>query len=152
YPMKANLLHVVTAYDNVMRWESRPRLYRQFEQRMLDSGVQLHTVEHAHGHRPWVISEEHHSRYVDYIQVRSQTICWKKENLLNIGLRHLPRGAQYIAWIDGDIAFTDPQWAIETVQALQEHPVIQPWSDAIDLGPHGEVIKHHRSFAAQWMA
>src|ERR1043166_1849210 len=98
--MKANLLHVITPYDNVMRWESRPRLYEQFEQHMLDSGVQLHTVILAHRHRPWEI--RHRSRFVDYIEVRCESVLWHKENLGNIGLRHLPDGAKYIAFIDGD--------------------------------------------------
>lgn len=120
---------------------------------MLDSGVQLHVVELAHGHRNWEVSEgPEHSRFVDYIQVRAKTLLWHKENMINIGLLHVPKSAKGIGWFDGDIHFEQTDWAIETLHALEQHPVIQPWSDAIDLGANGEVIKHHKSFAAQWMS
>jgi len=33
---------------------------------------------------------------------------------------------------------------------LQHYDVIQPWSDAYDLGPHDEHIAHHRSFCRQY--
>ena len=50
--MRADLLHVVTAVANPMRWQSRIRLYRDFAARMLDSGVRLTVVECAFGERP----------------------------------------------------------------------------------------------------
>ena len=36
--MHASALHVVTAVANPLRWQSRMRLYRDFEQHMLASG------------------------------------------------------------------------------------------------------------------
>ena len=51
--MRPDLLHVVAVVANPIRWESRLRLYRQFEERMLDSGVQLTTVECAYGESGW---------------------------------------------------------------------------------------------------
>src|SRR5882672_110009 len=152
--MRASQLHVVTAYSNPMRWKSRPRLFKRFQEHMLDSGVQLHVAELAHGNRPWEISEgPEHSRFVDYRQLRCKTLLWHKENMLNIVIRqNVPKSARGIAWLDGDILFEKPDWALETLHALEQHPVIQPWSDAIDLGPCGEVVKHHKSFASQWMS
>ena len=51
--MKPELLHVVAVHSNPARWESRTRIHLDFEQHMLDSGVQLTTVECAHGDRPF---------------------------------------------------------------------------------------------------
>ena len=51
--MRNDLLHVVTAVANPIRWESRIRLYRDFERHMLDSGVHLTVVECAYGERPF---------------------------------------------------------------------------------------------------
>jgi hypothetical protein len=50
--MRADLLHVVTAISNPIRWRSRHMLYRNFERHMLESGVQLTVVECAYGDRP----------------------------------------------------------------------------------------------------
>ena len=38
-------------------------------------------------------------------------------------------------------------WAADTLAALQHYHVIQPWSYCYDLGPKGEHIQTHRSFA-----
>ena len=37
--MRAALLHVVTCVADPLRWESQVRLYRQFEQHMLDGNL-----------------------------------------------------------------------------------------------------------------
>ncbi|MBV9735580.1 MAG: hypothetical protein JO209_06690 [Acidisphaera sp.] len=145
--MRADLLHVVTAIANPMRWQSRLRLYRDFARHMLDSGVRLTTVECAYGDRPHELAGDPH---LNHVPVRARTILWNKENLLNIGIARLPQDWKYVAWIDADILFRRPDWAAEAVQALQHYDVIQPWSDCYDLGPNGEHIAHHVSFCRQF--
>ena len=147
--MRADLLHVVTVIANPMRWESRLRLYREFETHMLESGVKLTTVECAYGERPFEIEAR---AGVNLVRVRARSIVWNKENLINIGISRLLADWKYVAWIDADVAFRRPNWAAETVHALQQYDVIQPWSDAYDLGPHDEHIGHHKSFLRQWWA
>ena len=46
--------------------------------------------------------------------------------------------------------FRRDDWAEATVHALQHYDIVQPWSDAYDLGPNGEHIAHHRSFCRQF--
>ena len=145
--MRPDLLHVVAVVANPIRWESRLRLYRQFEEHMLDSGVNLTTVECAYGERPFEIAAR---ASVNLVQVRSRTLVWNKENLINIGISRLPADWKYVATADADIAFRRPGWATETVHALQQYDVVQPWSDAYDLGPNDEHIQHHKSFCHQW--
>jgi hypothetical protein len=36
---------------------------------------------------------------------------------------------------------------MDTLNALQHHPVVQPFSHVIDLGPHGEALETHKGFA-----
>lgn len=142
--MRADLLHVVTAVANPVRWKSRISLYHEFERHMLDSGVKLTTVECAYGERPFELSNPH----VNHVKVRANpaALVWNKENLLNIGVSRLPPEAKYIGTFDADITFRRKDWAAETVHALQHYPVVQPWSDCYDLGPNGEHIEAHRSF------
>lgn len=136
-------LHVVTALANPIRWQSRARLYRQFEEHMLDSGVRLTVVECAYGDRPHEFAGNPH---VTHVPVRARTLLWTKENLLNIGLGRLPQDWRYAAWIDADITFRKSDWASETVHALQQYDIVQPWSDCYDLGPHDDHLQVHRSF------
>ena len=110
---------------------------------MLDSGVHLTTVECAYGER-WF--ECAGTPGVNHVSVRSRTLVWNKEALINIGMSRLPEGWQYMAWLNTDIFFRKPDWAVATVQALQQYDVVQPWSDCYDLGPKDEHLQVHRSF------
>lgn len=142
--MRADLLHVVTCVANPIRWQSRVKLYREFERHMLDSGVYLTTVECAYGERPFECAG---TQGVNHVGVRARTLVWNKEALINIGVGRLPPDSKYIAWIDADIFFRLKDWASETVQALQQYDVVQPWSDCYDIGPNGEHLQVHRGFA-----
>lgn len=150
--MDASLLHVVTCVSNPVRWESRIRLARHFITHMLDSGVDLTVVETAYGERPFELADIPH---IHHIPTRAATMAWSKESALNVGLRSLPPSAKYVCWADSDIEFRDPNWAEKTVHGLQIQPVLQPWSEALDLGPAGETmtIKNkevQRSFGWVW--
>jgi hypothetical protein len=147
--LRSDLLHVVTAVANPLRWQSRMHLFGDFEQHMLESGVQLTVVECAYGERPHEVTPKVGVRHVP---VRAHTVMWTKENLLNLGIASLPQDWRYVAWIDADIYFRRPDWAAETVQALQLHDVVQPWTDCYDLGPDGEHMEVHRSFGSIWQS
>jgi len=147
--MKRDRLHVVTVMFNPIRWQSRLALYREFEQHMLDSGVDLTTVECELGDRDFQLSNPH----VRHVKVRTSSVLFNKENLLMLGFHALSQqapGWKEAAWIDADIRFRDPNWASETLHALQQYNIVQPWSDAYLLGPNGRHMSHHRSFCRVW--
>jgi hypothetical protein len=108
---------------------------------MLDSGVHLTVVECAFGDRPFDCDG---TDGVLHVPVRAKTLVWTKENLLNLGIARTP--GRYIATIDADVRFRKPGWASETVHALQQYDVVQPWSDCYDLGPDDDHLDTHRSF------
>jgi hypothetical protein len=145
--MQANLLHVVAAVANPVRWTSRIRLARDFIAHMLDSGVVLTVVECAYGDRPFELADVAH---VNHVGVRAKSLVWNKECLLNIGLARAAPQARYVAFLDADIRFRRPDWASETVHALQQYDVVQPWSDCYDLGPNDEHLLVHRAFCRLW--
>jgi hypothetical protein len=143
--LEPSQLHVFTARSNPLHWTSTHRNWLRFARSMLDAGVTLTVIECAFG-------EEDHRCAIDgvrHIPVRAKTRVWNKENLLNIGVHRTPE-AKYIAWIDADIIFRRPDWAVATLQALQHYDVVQLWSDAYDLGPNDEHVAHHRSFCRQF--
>ena len=141
--MDASLLHVIAVVANPVRWGSRIQLYFDFERHMLDSGVKLTTVECAYGDRPYELNTNPH---VQHVPVRSKTLMWNKEAMINCGIARLPADWKYVAWIDADIMFRKPGWAAETVHALQLYDVVQPWSDCYDLGPDDDHLHAHKSF------
>jgi hypothetical protein len=67
--------------------------------------------------------------------------------MINLGVRHLlPTNWKYLAWVDADIKFDQPNWALETIHQLQHYKVVQPWSECIDTGAHGEAMQLFPSF------
>ena len=126
-------LHVVAVVSNSRRYLSRYALFRDFARRMAcNPAVELTVVELALGDRPHELCDVPCARRV---KLRSNEELWHKENLVNIGVRHLPADWRYMAWIDADVDFARPDWAEETVHQLQHHQVVQPWSRCLDLGP-----------------
>lgn len=141
-------LHVIAVISNPMRYESRYRLYRAFEKMVADSGAILTTVELALRDSHFHVTDHHNPRHV---QLRSPSILWHKENMINLGIRHLPADWEYLAWIDADVAFGRPDWAAETVHLLQTYDVIQMWTHSVDLGPAGQPIANCTSLVTNWL-
>jgi hypothetical protein len=141
-----NTLHVVAVVSNPIRFQSRYRLYENFEKVMKTfPEVHLVTVEAAFADRHHEVTD---SNNPDHLQVRSKSEVWIKENMINLGVRHLlPSDWRYVAWVDADVAPLNPDWAQETLHQLQHHPVVQAWENVIDLGPRNNVVATHTSFA-----
>jgi hypothetical protein len=143
--MQANMLHVFTSRFNPLDWKKPHQNYLLFAQHMLDSGVNLVTIECSEGEVPFSCELPG----IKHIGVRCKTRGWTKENLLNLAIQRTPE-AKYIAWIDADVTFRRKDWAAATVRALQHYDIIQPWKTCYDLGPNDEHIAAHTSFAHQY--
>lgn len=140
-------LYVVCVISNTQRYQSRYKLYKDFEKHMEDSGAVLYTVELAFGDRPFAVTTENNPRH---LQVRSLDEVWFKESLINYAVSRLPSNWKYVAWIDADIKFTRDDWVQETLQLLQHYHVVQLFSHATDLGPKFEPMNTWESFMYQY--
>lgn len=140
-------LHVVAVISNPVRFHSRYRLFREWADQIESTpNAKLYVVEIAHGDRHFEVTETGHERH---LQLRNSHELWQKEAMINAGVRHLlPHDWKYLAWIDADVWFHDKKWALETIHELQSYHVVQPWSECIDLGPNGNVLQVHSSFAS----
>lgn len=141
-----NTLHVVGVIQNSVRYHSRYRLFRQWVKEMLETpNVKLYVVEAVHGDR--LPECEPKCGEYEYHKVKTNSEIWLKENLVNLGVRHLlPCNWKYMAWVDCDIHFRNHLWARETLHQLQSYQIVQPWKDAVDLTFDGGIIQHFRSF------
>jgi hypothetical protein len=141
-------LYVIAPVFNATRYRSRWRLYQDFAKRVAASGATLITVEAAFGDRDYAVTE---AGNVYDVQLRTTAELWLKERMINLGVARLsqidPEWTK-VAWVDADIAFARDDWADETRQQLEHHPIVQLWSQAVDLDPSYEVLKTHRSFAS----
>ncbi len=148
--MDAGMLHVVSVVANPVRWKSRMRLFEIFMRGMQEAGVKLTVVECQYGERPFELADV---RGISHVGVRAKTLLWNKECLINLGVQDIARRFpdwRYLCWCDGDVRFRKPNWAIETLHALQQYEVVQPWTDAYDLGPNDEHIQAYKSFCHHW--
>lgn len=141
-------LYVITAISNPSRYYSRYKLYQAFEKHVNESGAILYTIELAVRDRHFEVTQ--HDDPKD-IQLRSPSILWSKEKLINLAVQRLPEDWQYFCWVDGDIRFLRSDWAYETLQLLQIYKVVQMFSHAIDLSPDFEPIQTQTGFMYSWI-
>lgn len=143
------ILNVIGVISNPVRYHSRYRLFRKWRDEMLSTpNVRLHVVEAVFGDRHPECAPEIPGAY-QYMSVRIDSEIWIKENLINLGVRHLfPKDWKYMAWVDCDVHFRDNGWALATIQQLQHYPIVQPWSDAVDLDFYGGIHQHFKSFGS----
>lgn len=152
-----NNLYVITSFFNPCQFNSRSRLYWDFRRELEaynngrsvdDTHIHLLTVEAAFGDHAYEVTglevtgldRTYYSREFE-VQLRTNQILWHKERLLNIGRAHLARlvpDYRNVAWIDADVSFANPNWARDTVHKLNHHPVVQPFSEAINLNARNE--------------
>jgi hypothetical protein len=135
-----NTLHVVSVVSNPVRWHSRYRLAREHAERMKATpNVAFHFVECCFGDRAPELNAD--------LTLRTRSEAWTKESMINLGVRYLlPRHWKYVAWVDADVEFRDPNWAQETLHQLQHFAVVQPWQQCSDLGATGNVMQLFQSF------
>lgn len=134
-----NTLHVIGVVSNPARFHSRYRIARDWQKAMLATpGVKLYTVELALGDFRHQITDLDNP---NHLQLRSDCVLWHKENLVNLGEKYLlPRNWKYLAWIDTDVHFGNSGWVKEALSELQQYPVIQPWSECLQIGPYGHTM------------
>ncbi len=134
------LLYVIAVVSNPAGFKRRYQLFNEFCVRMrANPKVFLLTVELQQGHRNFATDAT--------VKLKTTHEIWHKENLINIGVQHLPQNWKYMAWIDSDISFANENWVEETLEQLQTYSVVQLFTHAIDLGPNKEVMQTHTGFA-----
>ncbi len=108
--------------------------------------VNVIVAEVTFGDRPHAVADRSNP---NHLCLQTNNEIWHKETSLNLAVQHLTRldpDWEYVAWVDADVHFCADSWAEETVHQLQHYDVLQPWSEALDTGPDGCVIKTMPSF------
>lgn len=61
----------------------------------------------------------------DVIRLRSNSVMWQKERLINHGVSLLPSSCEYYAWLDCDVLFEMDDWVDQAVYKLDSNDIIQ---------------------------
>ena len=126
---KAGALWVLTVYYNPCGYISRRSTYDIFIKTMRQSGINVLTIECAFENDQFELPPS-----PDVIQIRSASLLWQKERLINIGAAYLPESCRYVAWVDCDIVFENPHWAPETCALLADScTIVQLWETCVRL-------------------
>lgn len=115
-----NQLCVITTYFNPCNYKTRRSNYDIFVEGLRKVGVNYITVECAFGDDAFDLPDS-----INVIKIRSQSLLWQKERLLNLAASWLPESCQYVAWLDCDIIFDNLNWAKNLITVLQQHKVAQ---------------------------
>jgi hypothetical protein len=113
-------LAVVTCYFNPGGFRRRRQNYERFREGMRNAAVTCMTVECAFGTTPFELAPA-----LDVLHVRSDSLLWQKERLLNLAAQALPATVRGIAWLDCDIVFRNVAWPSDLASRLSTHPVAQ---------------------------
>jgi hypothetical protein len=124
----ASRFGVITLYFNPSRYLSKLRNYLLFRESLKVSGIPCITIEcHLAGAGSDLAGLE------DVHFVASRDVMWQKERLANLAIERLPKEWTRLAWLDCDIFFENWKWAIEAVEQLENHSVVQLFSEVVRL-------------------
>ena len=123
----------ITTFFNPARYKNKIKNYKRFREHTKMQGLNLLTVELAFGDRPFELNKNDADIL---IQLRTNSILWQKERMLNIGLKNLPDNCDKFAWLDADIRFCNDNWIKDTCRILESYVIVQPFESVIRL-PRG---------------
>lgn len=143
-------LWVITTYFNPCHYRTRLVNYQIFAQRLERSGISMLTVECAFGTDDFELSPA-----PNLLQVRGPHVLWQKERLLNVAVAKLPPHVEKVAWVDGDVLFSNPDWAVQTSHLLEDFPVLQLFEHGLELAPGATSYcgegPSRKAFAYNWI-
>jgi hypothetical protein len=145
-------LHVIIVISNPCNYAIRYILTKEFIRRMKDeSHVILYVVELAYENQDFHITDSNNPRH---LQLRTNSIpLWHKENMINLGVKKLlPQDYKAFAWIDADLEFDNPHWALDTLKILNGcKDVVQLFSNVLFMDENGDTEIIFTSLGFQWL-
>lgn len=148
-PIDTNL-HVIMVVSNPCLYARRYILAREFIKRMeSENNVKLYIVELAYGKQKFYVTEPKNMRH---FQLRGDVPLWHKENMINIGVRLLPKEWKAMAWIDADVEFDSSTWALDTLKILNgSKDIVQLFSHAVDMNKDQSSMSIFPGFGYQYL-
>jgi hypothetical protein len=140
-------LNVIIVISNPCQYATRYKLAREFINRIImeEIHVNLYIVELAYNNQKYYVTQENNPKH---LQLRGDIPLWHKENMINIGIKKLlPENWKAVAWIDADIEFESPTWALDTLKILNgTKDIVQIFSHCVDMDQNKNTLNNFSSF------
>lgn len=107
----------ITTFFNPAGYQKPIDNYRIFADNLHRQGATLLTLEVAFGDAPFCLA--------DAVHLRSSSVLWLKERLINYGISLLPNHCKEFAWLDADVLFAKDDWTTLAKTALATYDVVQ---------------------------
>lgn len=98
-------------------------LHSNFRDYIRSLGINFQTVETIFPGQKFHLTRPNHEPYE--LQYRDNWIFAMRENLVNVGIKHLPDDWQYMAWIDQHIYWEDQYWFEKSIWLMSHHNINQ---------------------------
>ncbi len=144
-------LNVIIVISNPCLYKRSYILAKQFIKRIeLDEQyVNLYIVELVYNNQKYILTDNENK---NHLQIKTAIPIWHKENMINLGVKYLlPSNWKAFAWIDADIEFDNPMWALDTLKVLNGcKDIVQIFSHCIDMANNESTMGFITSFGYQY--
>jgi hypothetical protein len=145
-------LNVIIVVSNPCQYARRFVLAREFIQRIEkeETNVNLYVVELAYQGQNFYVTSSNNPKHLQ-LKTNSEPL-WHKESMINVGIKKLlPKDWTNVAWIDSDIEFDNPHWAMDTLKILNgNRDIVQIFSHILDLDPYLDPMQIFSGFGYQY--
>tara|TARA_B100001093_G_scaffold339651_1_gene324421 strand:+ start:11076 stop:13313 length:2238 start_codon:yes stop_codon:yes gene_type:complete len=125
YNPSKNSFGVVCCYFNPCNYKSKFLNFVKFLNSIHSTGIYPLVIETYSSKSLYRID----NLTTNIISIDTESLFWKKEQLLNIGIKQLlNKKFEYIAWVDADIIFSDTDWWKRVIFATKFYGVTQIFS------------------------
>lgn len=143
-------LHVIAVVSNPCNYKIRYKLASDYLSRMeKDENCISYLVELVYGDQEFVLTDPNNKRH---LQLRGDIPLWHKENMINLGIKYLlPEDWKAVAWVDADIEFDNPNWALDALKILNNgYDCIQLFTNCFDLDYFNQIMNLFTGFGYQY--
>jgi hypothetical protein len=121
---------ILSCFFNPKKSEFRTKAFYKFYETIKHMNHKI--VELAIGDDPFQLTDLNENPNI--LRLRTKTLLFHKEGLLNFLFRNLSNEYQYIFWIDADILFTNNNWITDSVKLMQSgSTILQPFEYCFHL-------------------
>ena len=130
-------LAAITCFFSYVKNSHAVKRHEEFKARLQKQGVTLYTIELAFFDEDYLLGDD------VYLRLRTNTVLWHKECLLNILVKRLPPYVKKVAWLDCDIEIADDEWPAKVSSLLNEYKIVQLGREHLYLAPNGRIERKH---------
>lgn len=141
-----NQLAIIAVHFNPQRYALPIRNYWEWQHHLGSLSQNLTTIE---------LSFDGQFCIPDSIRIsgNQRHVMWQKEALINAAVKQLPPSIKFVAWIDHDLIFANPDWANCAVSMLANgFDVVQLFDRIEYTAADRSVIDQRQAFAAHFLS